>query len=90
MRKLLSVSCILMAMSLTISGCSSNRTASRDPFAGIGSPIYKGNGPVPMGGGRYHVGEPYQVAGRWFTPKEQPNTTRRGLLPGTAKLSTGA
>jgi rare lipoprotein A len=78
MRKLLSVSCILMAMSLTISGCSSNRTASRDPFAGIGSPIYKGNGPVPMGGGRYHVGEPYQVAGRWFTPKEQPNYDKTG------------
>ena len=78
MRKLLSVSCILMAMSLTISGCSSNRTASRDPFAGIGSPIYKGNGPVPMGGGRYQVGEPYQVAGRWFTPKEQPNYDKTG------------
>jgi rare lipoprotein A len=78
MRKLLSVSCILMAMSLTISGCSSNRTASRDPFAGIGSPIYKGNGPVPMGGGRYHVGEPYEVAGRWFTPKEQPKYDKTG------------
>ena len=78
MRKLLSVSCILMAMSLTISGCSSNRTASRDPFAGTGSPIYKGNGPVPMGGGRYHIGEPYQVAGRWFKPKEQPNYDKTG------------
>ncbi len=78
MRKLLSVSCILMAMSLTISGCSSNKTASRDPFAGIGSPIYKGKGPVPMGGGRYYVGESYQVAGRWFTPKVQPNYDKTG------------
>lgn len=80
MRKLLSVSCILLAMSLTISGCSSNKSynASRDPFAGIGSPRYKGTGPVPMGGGRYHVGEPYQVAGRWFTPKEQPKYDKTG------------
>lgn len=78
MRKLLSVSCILMAMSLTISGCSSNRTASRDPFAGTGSPYFKGNGPVPMGGGRYLIGEPYQVAGRWFTPKEQPRYDKTG------------
>jgi rare lipoprotein A len=78
MRKLLSVSCILLAMSLTISGCSSNKTASRDPFAGIGSPIYKGNGPVPMGGGRRHIGAPYQVAGRWFKPKEQPNYDKTG------------
>ena len=78
MRKLLSVSCILLAMSVTISGCSTQRSASRDPFAGTGSPYYKGKGPVPMGGGRYHVGEPYQVAGRWFTPKEQPNYDKTG------------
>jgi rare lipoprotein A len=80
MRKLLSVSCILLAMSLTISGCSSNKSsyASRDPFAGTGSPRYKGTGPVPMGGGRYHIGEPYQVAGRWFKPKEQPNYDKTG------------
>ncbi|MGB8315083.1 MAG: septal ring lytic transglycosylase RlpA family protein [Aestuariivirga sp.] len=81
MRKLLSVSCILLAMSLTISGCSSqksSRSSSRDPFAGTGSPYYKGNGPIPMGGGRYQVGDPYQVAGRWFTPKEQPNYDKKG------------
>ena len=80
MRKLLSVSCILLAMSLTISGCSLNKSSysSRDPFAGTGSPRYKGTGPVPMGGGRYHIGEPYQVAGRWFKPREQPNYDKTG------------
>jgi rare lipoprotein A len=78
MRKLLSVSCILLAMSVTISGCSTQRSASRDPFAGTGSPYYKGKGPVPMGGGRYHVGNPYQVADHWFTPKEQPNYDKTG------------
>ena len=78
MRKLLSVSCILLAVSLTISGCSSRRSASNDPFAGTGSPYYKGKGPVPMGGGHYQLGDPYQVAGRWFTPKEQPNYDKTG------------
>jgi rare lipoprotein A len=78
MRKLLSVTCVLLAVSLTISGCSSKRSASRDPFAGTGSPYYKGKGPVPMGGGRYQIGSPYQVAGRWFTPKEQPNYDKSG------------
>jgi rare lipoprotein A len=78
MRKLLSVSCILLAMSVTISGCSTQRSASRDPFAGTGSPYYKGKGPIPMGGGHYQIGEPYQVAGRWFTPKEQPNYDKTG------------
>lgn len=78
MRKLLAVTCILLAASLAISGCSSKKSASRDPFAGTGSPYYKGKGPVPMGGGRYHIGQPYQVAGRWFTPKEQPNYDKTG------------
>lgn len=28
---------------------------------------------VPKGGGRYHVGKPYTVAGQRFVPQEQPN-----------------
>ncbi len=65
----------LVAVSLAMSGCSS----SRDPFAGIGAPVYPGNGPLPKGGGRYLVGNPYKVAGRWFTPKEQPDYNRVGM-----------
>lgn len=81
MRKLLGVTCVLLAVSLAISGCSSRKSmwsSSNNPFAGTGSPRYKGTGPVPMGGGRYYVGAPYQVAGRWFTPKEQPNYDKTG------------
>lgn len=70
---------VLAAIGLAIAGCSSHKKqAKQDPFAGVGSPIYPGNGPVPWGGGRYHVGKPYQVAGVWFTPKEQPNYDRKG------------
>lgn len=70
---------VLVAMGLAIAGCAhSDKQASRDPFAGKGSPIYPGKGPVPWGGGRYFVGKPYQVAGRWFEPKEQPGYDRKG------------
>jgi rare lipoprotein A len=71
---------ILLALGAVLAGCSSssNKKASLDPFAGKGSPYYKGSGPIPWGGGRYHVGKPYQVAGRWFTPKEQPNYDKSG------------
>lgn len=70
---------VLAAIGLAIAGCSSHKKqAKQDPFAGVGSPIYPGKGPVPWGGGRYHVGKPYQVAGVWFTPKEQPNYDRKG------------
>ncbi len=65
----------MIALPLALSGCGS----SRDPFAGIGAPVYPGNRPPPKGGGRYLVGDPYQVAGRWFTPKEQPGYDKVGI-----------
>lgn len=65
---------------LPLSGCSSsNKTAKLDPFAGQGSPRYPGNGPLPRGGGRYHLGDAYQVAGRWFTPRVQPGYDKVGI-----------
>lgn len=70
---------VLVAIGLAIAGCSSHKKqAKQDPFAGVGSPIYPGSGPLPWGGGRYHVGKPYQVAGQWFTPKEQPGYDKKG------------
>lgn len=72
---------LLLAAGLVLSGCSSSRverSSALDPFVGKGSPIYPGKGPVPWGGGRYHVGKPYQVAGRWFTPREDPHYDRQG------------
>jgi rare lipoprotein A len=46
---------------------------------GVGSPIYPGNGPLPRGGGRYVVGQPYEVAGRWYSPAEQPQYDEVGI-----------
>lgn len=72
---------LLLAVSVSLGACSSKKDTKAmalDPFAGKGSPYYKGSGKIPMGGGRYHVGKPYQVAGRWFTPKEQPNYDKVG------------
>ncbi|MCA3560915.1 MAG: septal ring lytic transglycosylase RlpA family protein [Aestuariivirga sp.] len=70
---------VLVIMGLAIAGCASHKhSAKRDPFAGQGSPIYPGKGPVPWGGGRHHVGKPYQVAGEWFTPRDQPGYDKKG------------
>ncbi len=83
MRKKLSVTMVLLAVGLVLAGCSSNkkstRTAKLDPFAGVGSPYYRGKGPIPFGGGRYQLGSPYQVAGRWYKPHEQPGYDKIGL-----------
>jgi rare lipoprotein A len=82
MRKSKTVSCVLLSVGLILSGCSSHtykHTAKLDPFAGTGSPYYKGKGKIPFGGGHYQLGDPYQVAGRWFTPREQPGYDKTGL-----------
>jgi rare lipoprotein A len=74
--RLLKHSAVLLAIGLIVAGCSS---AKRDPFAGIGSPYYAKAGPLPKGGGRYLVGDSYEVAGVRFTPKEQPNYDKTGV-----------
>ena len=80
MIRFLKVAAVMIAASLALAGCSSSsKKASLDPFAGKGSPYYKGSGPIPWGGGRAHVGKPYQVAGRWFKPKVQPNYDKSGV-----------
>jgi rare lipoprotein A len=56
----------LVTGGLAVVGCSS----SSDPFAGVGSPMYQGSGPLPKGGGRYHVGKPYVVGGKRYYPQE--------------------
>ncbi|MEZ5840525.1 MAG: septal ring lytic transglycosylase RlpA family protein [Hyphomicrobiales bacterium] len=34
---------------------------------------------VPKGGGRYQVGKPYKIAGKWYKPKEDPNYEATGV-----------
>jgi rare lipoprotein A len=76
-------------LALLLAGCSSHHassgksnhgfaSAALDPFAGKGSPYYRGS-KIPYGGGKYFVGKPYQVAGRWFTPHEQPGYEKSGM-----------
>jgi rare lipoprotein A len=81
---------VTLGAALALAGCASDkgsgkRLSARNSFGeslagfeGKGSAYYKGRGPIPMGGGRYQVGKPYQVAGKWFTPREQPNYDKVG------------
>jgi rare lipoprotein A len=57
----------LVTSGLAVIGCSGSGS---DPFAGVGSPMYQGSGPLPKGGGRYHVGDPYEVGGRRYYPEK--------------------
>ena len=45
---------------------------------GNASPRVTNSAYVPKGGGRAMVGKPYQVAGRWYTPRVEPNYDKTG------------
>jgi peptidoglycan lytic transglycosylase len=74
--KSLGVVVLLIAAAL-LNGCSSG-PAKRNPFAGVGSPVYPGSGPLPKGGGKYLIGEPYEVAGWKYHPREDPSYDKVG------------
>ncbi|MEI4480886.1 septal ring lytic transglycosylase RlpA family protein [Phyllobacterium sp. CCNWLW183] len=42
------------------------------------SPRVWTGGKITRGGGRNQVGRPYQVAGKWYYPKEEPGYVRKG------------
>jgi rare lipoprotein A len=74
---------LLCAIAITLAGCSGSSPLSnkkKDPFAGVGSPTWDDSkGPIPKGGGRRHVGKPYQVADIWFHPKHEPDYNKVGV-----------
>lgn len=42
-------------------------------------PLVTSAPPAPGGEGAYKVGEPYQIAGKWYTPKEDPDYNQVGI-----------
>jgi rare lipoprotein A len=76
----------MSALCLTLAACSSAPTGkkkvkfSEAKYGVPASPkIVTGNKPVPKGGGRFVVGKPYKVAGKWYHPKDDPNYQSVGL-----------
>lgn len=64
---------VLLPAAVSLAACVTPhpRLAARLPSA---------KGELPPGtGGRYKVGDPYQVAGVWYVPKEQPNYDETGV-----------
>lgn len=68
---------------LALAGCgAANKSISRyDSKYGVSaSPrVVEYGQPVPKGGGTYRVGRPYVVAGRTYTPRENPRYRAEGL-----------
>lgn len=69
----------LGAAGLLLAHCSGG--GSVDPKYGVKSSprVVAAGQPVPKGGGVYKVGKPYTVAGRTYTPREDPSYNEVGL-----------
>lgn len=88
----LALTCSAAALTAACSqGTSPSRTIASGP-ASINRPIFTEDAygvsssarvttsrRVPKGGGHYKLGSPYKVAGRWYTPREEPNYDRQGI-----------
>lgn len=70
---------IVLACALALSACSRKPGKRVANDEGLSKRVVQYGQPVPKGGGRYKVGSPYKIAGRWYTPKEQPGYNNVGI-----------
>lgn len=71
--------CVLLAIIVTaivMSACSRRKKSADQGFS---KRVVQLGQPVPKGGGRYKVGNPYKIGGRTYRPSEQPNYDRVGV-----------
>jgi rare lipoprotein A len=78
---------LLLSTSLAfgLSACSSGN----DNGETLGERVIPLGQPVPKGGGFYQLGKPYQVAGFWYTPREDPGYDRVGSASWYGELFHG-
>jgi rare lipoprotein A len=71
----------LTAVMIGVGACSqSERAETRVGRTTTASPrVIADDRPIPKGGGAYKVGEPYQIEGQWFVPREEPAYDRSGV-----------
>lgn len=77
-----------------LAGCSGADTTARAKFSKVSPTLgvsasprvhvtkarrTKGLGTLPKGGGSRKIGKPYKIAGRWYTPHEDPTYNRVGI-----------
>lgn len=74
---------LIASLALAISAC------GRDKGVGLGERVIPLGQPVPKGGGRYHVGEPYKISGVWYRPREEPSYSQVGKASWYGELFHG-
>lgn len=75
----------MLVVALGLAACSRGGGDS----TGLSKRVVEIGEPVPKGGGRYKVGNPYKINGRWYRPKEDPSYDRSGIASWYGELFHG-
>lgn len=73
---------LLSTMATLLAACSSSNQrvdSGRQKVTTYSPRVVSYGQQVPKGGGRYKLGRPYQVGGKTFVPRHQPNYSRTGI-----------
>jgi rare lipoprotein A len=72
-----------IALCVGLAGCTAGTLTPASIEAAVDMPasprVVEAGEPVPEGGGRYQIGKPYAVAGKWYEPKHDPDYDREGM-----------
>lgn len=83
---------LAVALLIAAAGAAALTACSRGERAGepqLSKRVVPLGEPVPKGGGRYKVGDPYKIGGEWYRPKEDPNYDRVGTASWYGELFHG-
>ncbi len=71
---------VLVALVSGLAACSRGAPSrsSQEPLTPSPRLVHEGQ-TAPRGGGSYKIGQPYQIAGRWYVPQEDHSYDRQGL-----------
>lgn len=67
------------ALALAMAACSSSNSRIDPKYGVAASPRVSNAAYIPSGGGRYQVGKPYKIAGKWYKPKEVKTYEKTGV-----------
>jgi rare lipoprotein A len=62
-----------------MAACSSSNSRIDPKYGVAASPRVSNAAYIPSGGGRYQVGKPYKIAGKWYKPKEVKTYEKTGV-----------
>jgi rare lipoprotein A len=75
---------LIAGLAIGVSSCGSGGNGEK-----LGERVIPLGQPVPKGGGVYSIGKPYQIAGLWYTPREEPGYDRVGSASWYGELFHG-